>query len=161
MMRYEFLEPLEEMRGKPAPELDVAQWLYGEPVTLAKLKGKIVVLYFWPRGFHYNGIRTIESVRLLNVLQKEYGKHGLIFIGIHESKNDADEQRKIIGEEEIVCRIALDKKLPVAGTGSVTFDRYGDPPGAVVVNPKGLIHGGVRNDQLEETIRELLSNKPQ
>ena len=159
IMRNELLEPLEEMCGKPAPELDVAQWLYGKPVTLAKLKGKIVVLHFWPNGFHYNGIRGIEAIRLLNVLQKEYGKYGVVFIGIHESKSDADEQRKLMNEEEIALRIALDRKLPAAEARGATFGRYDDPAGNIVVDRAGNIYGRVHYDKLEETIQKLVSQQ--
>ena len=35
------------MVGKPAPKLQTAQWLNSKPTTLAKLKGKVVVLDFW------------------------------------------------------------------------------------------------------------------
>ncbi|MFC1712387.1 sigma-70 family RNA polymerase sigma factor [Candidatus Poribacteria bacterium] len=158
IMRGSLQKPLEDMRGKPAPELNVDQWIYGEPVKLAELKGKIVVLHFWSRGFRHNGIRGIESIRLLNVLQREFGKDGLVVIGIHESRKDADEQREIMSDEEIVCRVALDKKLPAAETGSITFDRYNNPVGAVVVDRAGNIYGKVQYGELEERIRELVSD---
>ncbi len=33
--------------GKPAPELTIATWIVGEPVTLADLRGNVVLLEFW------------------------------------------------------------------------------------------------------------------
>jgi thiol-disulfide isomerase/thioredoxin len=33
--------------GEPAPELSVKEWLNSEPLTLAELKGKVVLLEFW------------------------------------------------------------------------------------------------------------------
>lgn len=33
--------------GGPAPEISVKDWIIGEPVTLAELKGKIALLEFW------------------------------------------------------------------------------------------------------------------
>jgi thiol-disulfide isomerase/thioredoxin len=33
--------------GEPAPELNVKEWLNSEPLTLADLKGKVVLLEFW------------------------------------------------------------------------------------------------------------------
>ncbi|MBK9262436.1 MAG: redoxin domain-containing protein [Polyangiaceae bacterium] len=36
--------------GQPAPAFD-APATTGEPISLAKLRGKIVVLYFFPKAF--------------------------------------------------------------------------------------------------------------
>jgi thiol-disulfide isomerase/thioredoxin len=33
--------------GEPAPELAIKDWLVGEPVTLADLRGRVVLLEFW------------------------------------------------------------------------------------------------------------------
>jgi peroxiredoxin len=149
---------LEELKGKPAPELDVSEWLCGEPVKLAELKGKVVVLYFWSRGARMNLFDRIEAIRLLNVLQREYGDEHLVCIGIHESRADADEQRKRMAEREIAFPAALDKESPVAGAGGVTFDRYGNPSGPIVIDKMGMVHGDVWDHKLEKTIRELLSD---
>ena len=35
------------MVGKPAPKLQVANWMNSKPLTLSALKGKVVVLDFW------------------------------------------------------------------------------------------------------------------
>lgn len=39
----------QSLLGKPAPKLTVGQWLNsgGKPLSLAALKGKVVVLDFW------------------------------------------------------------------------------------------------------------------
>ena len=149
---------LEELKGKPAPELDVSEWLYGETVTLAELKGKVVVLYFWARGARLNLFDRIEAIRLLNVLQREYGERGLVCIGIHESRTNADEQRVRMAERGIMFPAALDKESPVAGARGVTFDRYGEPSGPIVIDRMGMVHGDVWDNELEKTIRELLSD---
>jgi RNA polymerase sigma factor (sigma-70 family) len=149
---------LEELKGKPAPELDVSEWLYGEPVRLAELKGKVVVLYFWSRGDQLNLFDRIEAIRLLNVLQREYGERGLVCIGIHESRANADEQRVRMAERGIAFPAALDRESPVAGAKGVTFDRYGEPSGPIVIDRAGMVHGDVWDHELEKTIRELLSD---
>jgi thiol-disulfide isomerase/thioredoxin len=33
--------------GRPAPELEINRWLIGEPLTLADLRGRVVMLEFW------------------------------------------------------------------------------------------------------------------
>ena len=40
-------ELLNEMQGKPAPKLALKGWINAKPMSLEKLKGKIVVLDFW------------------------------------------------------------------------------------------------------------------
>ena len=40
-------EQLNELQGQPAPKLALKGWINAEPMTLNKLKGKIVVLDFW------------------------------------------------------------------------------------------------------------------
>jgi hypothetical protein len=149
---------LEELKGKPAPELNVSEWLYGEPVTLAELKGKVVALYFWSRGAQLNLFDRIEAIRLLNVLQREYGERGLVCIGIHESRANADEQRVRMAERGIAFPAALDKESPVAGAKGVIFDRYGEPSGPIVIDRMGMVYGDVWDHELEKTIRELLSD---
>ena len=38
---------LDAMQGKPAPKLELKDWINAKPMTLKKLKGKIIVLDFW------------------------------------------------------------------------------------------------------------------
>lgn len=38
---------LSEIQGKPAPDLEVAEWMGGKEVKLSDLKGKVVLLEFW------------------------------------------------------------------------------------------------------------------
>lgn len=142
--------------NKPAPELDVAKWLYGNPVALAELEDKVIVLYFWSPGLRCNLIPAIQSIRLLNTLQEKYGEKGLVCVGIHSLESEAEAQKEIIGDDEIICHIAMDKKPTILGPRGMTFDRYHNPAGAVVIDKKGNIHSKVWDAELEETIQKLL-----
>ena len=42
-----FAQSPNTMVGKPAPKLQVAQWMNSKPTNLSALKGKVVVLDFW------------------------------------------------------------------------------------------------------------------
>lgn len=47
---FEREQDLSDKEGKPAPPLEVTGWMNtpdGEPLTLASLKGKVVVIDFW------------------------------------------------------------------------------------------------------------------
>jgi peroxiredoxin len=144
-------ERSEKMPGTAAPELDVAQWLNGEPA----MKGKIVVLHFWLS----QDVRSLESIRLINVLQREYGDKGLVCVGIHEATENIDELKKLMEEKGIEYPVAVDKQSPVAAAGS-TLDRYAvfRFPTFMVINKEGMIHtqaiGSGRG--LEEKVRELV-----
>jgi hypothetical protein len=38
---------IQELAGKPAPALQVSNWMNTEPLDLADLQGKVVMLDFW------------------------------------------------------------------------------------------------------------------
>jgi thiol-disulfide isomerase/thioredoxin len=65
------------MEGKPAPELDVKEWLGPKPPSLASLRGHPVLLFFWA---HWCGDCKGE-VQVISSLWKTYGPQGLVVIG--------------------------------------------------------------------------------
>jgi peroxiredoxin len=147
-------ERSKNLSGKPAPELDVAQWLNCEPVKLAELKGKVVVLDFWSS----KKVRCVEATRLTNALQKEYGPKDVVFIGVHEFPAEVDELKKFIEEKGITYKIAVDKESPEIGAYGMTFDKYGVWyfPKFIVIDKEGMLHTDMQDYSLEEKIKELL-----
>ena|GEM_PF-549379 len=150
-------ERFKELKGKPAPELDVAQWLHGKPTTMAELKGKVVVLHFWATQIIR---RSVEAIGLLNALQKIYGEESLICIGIHEFTTQIDELKKLIEEKGATYSIAVDKESSVASAKGVTSDKYAIArlPSFILIDGEGVIHGRIWDHELEEKIQELLSD---
>jgi thiol-disulfide isomerase/thioredoxin len=65
------------MEGKPAPELDVSDWLGIKPPTLASLRGKPVLLFFWA---HWCVDCKGESPIVAGV-QRKFVPKGLVVIG--------------------------------------------------------------------------------
>ena len=51
-----------EWIGKPAPEIHTGQWVNSMPLTLASLRGKVVLLEFWTYGC-YNCRNTIPYIK--------------------------------------------------------------------------------------------------
>ena len=145
----------EQQKGKPAPELDVARWLRGEPVTLEELKGRVVLLHFWSKRYP----RSTEAIKLFNALQKVYGERGLVCISIHEFVDEADEVEKLAAEKNADYHIALDKESPVKGANGETFDRYAVAwfPVAILVDKNGIINDIMWVRGIEGKIQELLS----
>jgi thiol-disulfide isomerase/thioredoxin len=63
----------------PAPALDAKVWFNSPPLTLAQLRGKVVLVDFWEYTC-INCIRTFPYLRRWNEL---YGPLGLVTIGVH------------------------------------------------------------------------------
>jgi thiol-disulfide isomerase/thioredoxin len=64
------------MEGKPAPALDVSQWLGAKPPALAGLRGHPVLLFFWA---HWCSDCKGEGP-ILASLMKTYGPKGLVVL---------------------------------------------------------------------------------
>jgi len=64
------------MEGKPAPPLDIAQWIGAKPPTLASLRGRPVLLFFWA---HWCGDCKGEAPILASIM-KTYGPKGLALV---------------------------------------------------------------------------------
>ncbi|MGA7729688.1 MAG: redoxin domain-containing protein [Chloroflexia bacterium] len=64
----------------PAPELTgTTDWINSEPLTLASLRGKVVIVNFWTFGC-YNCVNTLPYVR---DLYARYHDQGLEILGVH------------------------------------------------------------------------------
>ncbi len=75
----ETTEQLFTNRG-PAPELVGASgWLNTEPLTLAQLKGKVVLVDFWT----YSCINCIRTLPYVTKWYEKYKDQGLVIVGVH------------------------------------------------------------------------------
>jgi len=64
------------LEGKPAPALDLAEWLGSKPPDLAALRGHPVLLFFWA---HWCSDCKAE-VSVIAQIKKAYGPKGLVVI---------------------------------------------------------------------------------
>ncbi|MGH9791531.1 MAG: TlpA family protein disulfide reductase, partial [Candidatus Acidiferrales bacterium] len=65
------------LAGKPAPPLQMTEYIGAPPASVEKLKGKPVLLFFWA---HWCGDCKRQGPVLAR-LQKEYGGKGLVIVG--------------------------------------------------------------------------------
>jgi thiol-disulfide isomerase/thioredoxin len=65
------------LEGKPAPDLEIREWLGPKPTGLAGLKGHVVLLFFWA---HWCGDCKTQ-VPILARLNREFGPRGLVLVG--------------------------------------------------------------------------------
>ena len=68
------------LNGTPAPEFQgIHKWLNSEPLTLAGLKGKVVLVDFWT----YTCINCIRTFPYLKDWNARYAEDGLVIVGVH------------------------------------------------------------------------------
>ncbi|HYD35739.1 MAG TPA: cytochrome c biogenesis protein DipZ [Vitreimonas sp.] len=66
--------------GKPAPDVtEGGSWLNSAPLSLAELKGKVVLIDFWT----YSCINCIRTLPYLRGWHEKYADQGLVIIGVH------------------------------------------------------------------------------
>lgn len=133
--------------GKPAPELQVAEWVKGKPVTLAELKGKVVLLDFW--GLWCGPCR--RALPGLTELHRKYVGDGLVIIAVHDASQTGasllEKSRDVLDLSNVPFRIAVDSPLEGAvasetaiGTGR-TIAAYGITafPTGLIINKDGRV----------------------
>lgn len=140
--------------NQPAPELAVAEWLSGSPISIEDLKGKTVALHFW-----HSVDFDPHQVRLLDALQEIYREKGLVCVTICPAASAVETIKRHIAEQALSHSIALDRPTTVIGAEGETFNRYaiGWAP-IVLINTAGEITGHTWDDELEDQIQVLLSD---
>jgi peroxiredoxin len=73
--------------GKAAPEWGRLEWLNSAPLSLAQLKGKVVLVRWWTEGCRY----CAHSAPALNELHRRYAGRGLVVTGMYHPKPPREE----------------------------------------------------------------------
>jgi len=131
--------------GKPAPELEVKD-IHGNPVSLASLKGKTVLLDFWTTWCP----PCRADAPSLEKLYEKYGNKDLMIVGISVS-----EDRKIV--EDYLKKNA--HTYPVVLTSQNEMPRayqLGVFPTYIVISPDGTITTAMQGDQGFGELRSVL-----
>lgn len=140
----------------PAPELTGLQaWLNSNPLTLASLKGKVVLIDFWT----YSCINCIRTLPYVTQWDRSYRDQGLVVIGIHapefEFEKNKDNVAGAIAAHKIEYPVALDNNLD---TWTAFQNRYW--PAHYLIDQTGRVvytHFGEGNyAETENNIRTLL-----
>ena len=73
-----------------APELNVSAWYNSSPLTMASLRGKVVVIDFWT----YSCINCLRTLPHMKQLWARYRDQGLVLIGVHSPEFDFEKDAK-------------------------------------------------------------------
>lgn len=141
--------------GTPAPEIRGQRGINSGALTLAELKGKVVLVEFWTFGC-YN-CRNVEPY--VKAWHQKYADKGLVVIGVHSPEFSYERSvtnvQRYIREHAIQYPIAIDNDFN-------TWKRYNNRywPAVYLIDKRGVIRylrvgeGGYQ--KTERQIRELL-----
>ena len=141
----------------PAPEFEGIQaWINSQPLTMASLRGKVVVLDFWT----YSCINCLRTLPHVKAWYDAYRKDGLVVVGVHTPEfafeREPDNVERAVRDHAIDYPVALD---PDFGTWQAWDNQYW--PAKYFVDRQGRIryaHFGEGDyEESEEIIRELLA----
>lgn len=129
-------------------------WINSEPLTLEKLRGKVVLLDFWT----YSCVNCLRTLPALKEMWSKY-KGKVVIIGIHTPEFEFE--KDLANVKEAVKKHGIE--YPVANDPDrVNWERYGNRywPRAALINAKGELimdHIGESGyDEIEERIIEEL-----
>lgn len=96
----------------PAPQLGVTdQWINSKPLTLADLKGKVVLIDFWT----YSCINCIRTLPYLKDWYAKYHDKGLVIIGVHSPEflfeHDFNNVKNAVAADGILYPVVLDNNF--------------------------------------------------
>jgi len=142
------------LEGKKAPELKVESWVNNDTGTIARYRGKVVVLDF--NNVYITG--SAGALRRLKAYSQEFNGDDAVFIGIFEHDTDARELKRLIDDMGITCSIAVDKKSSNPDSRGVTFDTYGisNHYQTVIIDREENVHLDIPEFELEVKIREYI-----
>lgn len=152
------------LNGTPAPPLDLSEYLGAQPVPVASLKGRVVLMFFWA---HWCS-DCKEQAPVLAALQARYADRGLTVVApttrfgyVAEGREaPADEERRYIDEIRQKHYPSLERAaIPLSAENHL---RYGvsTTPTLVLVDRSGVIRlyhpGQMSEAQLEPLVQKLI-----
>ncbi len=142
-------------RGTRAPEIGMRD-LEGNTVTIASLRGRVVVVDFWASWC----VPCADSMPLYQRLYETYRERGLTIIGVSQDQR-VDNARTFAGRHRLSFPVVFDE-------GHAIANRYAPPrmPTSYLIDRTGIVrhvHAGYRSSdaaQLESQVQALL-NQPE
>ena len=139
-----------------APEITgINSWINSDPLTIASLKGKVVLVDFWT----YSCINCIRTLPYVEKWYETYKDKGLVIIGVHAPEFSFEKVpenvRKAVSDRKLTYPIALDNDF-------TTWQAYKNQfwPASYLIDKNGNVRrehfGEGEYMESEEAIRTLL-----
>ncbi len=147
--------PLDDLG--PAPEFTgITSWINSEPLTMASLRGKVVLVHFWT----FACINCIHVQPYVKAWYDRYAADGLVVVGVHTPElsfeRDLANVRTAVADDGVTFPVAFD---PEFATWRTYDNHYW--PAFYFVDRQGVIRyysaGEGGYDTAEAVIRELLA----
>jgi cytochrome c biogenesis protein CcdA/thiol-disulfide isomerase/thioredoxin len=141
----------------PAPEFTAMQrWLNSRPLTMAALRGKVVLIDFWT----YSCVNCLRTLPFVRAWHERYRSSGLVIVGVHtpEFAFEKDEANVRENTRRLAVRypVALDNDF---GTWTAWRNQYW--PAKYLVDRHGHVRyyhfGEGEYVRTEQAIRQLLA----
>ncbi len=130
------------------PPLGCAAWLNSAPLTLDRLKGRVVLIDFWATWCG----PCLAELPKLELAHRLYADKGLVLIGVHDNSVSEADVHKFIQQRKISFPIALDNsKGDTVGRYNVT--RW---PTKVLIDRQGNLIEIRDQDDLFAVLRTML-----
>lgn len=139
-----------------APEIiPGGQWFNSEPLTVASLRGKVILVDFWT----YTCINCQRTLPYLREWYGKYSKDGLVIIGVHtpefEFEKSASNLQEAIEDFQLTYPIVQDNNY---STWTAYNNHYW--PAKYIIDKDGIIRyfhfGEGKYDETEKMIQKLL-----
>ncbi len=142
--------------GKAPDFTAIEEWINSRPLTMAGLRGKVVLLDFWT----YSCINCLRTLPYIRGWYDEYRGDGLVVVGVHTPEfafeREEDNVRRAVRDQRIEYPVALDNEF---GTWQAFQNRYW--PAKYFVDRRGRLRfahfGEGAYDESEAVIRQLLA----
>ncbi len=142
--------------NKNLPEFQgISQWLNSEPLSIANLKGSVVLIQFWT----FACINCQRTLPYITQWHRSYAAQGLKVIGIHTAEfafeRDVNNIKRALRQHQITYPVAVDNEYK-------TWNAYENQywPHLFLADRQGLLRydhvGEGAYDKTEQTIRQLL-----
>ena len=139
---------IDAMEGKAPPAIKLKDWTNGKSVTLADLKGKVVLLDFWATWCG----PCIASIPHTNELQEKYKDKGLFVIGVCAT-DGAEKMADTVKEKGIRYLVAAD----VNGATVKAYQNDGFPDYYLIDRSGNLRIADCKNASVDEAVEALLA----
>lgn len=144
-------------QSQTAPDfVGISNWFNSQPLKLADLRGKVVVVDFWT----YGCVNCVNTLPHVTELYSKYRDRGLVVIGVHTPEfpfeHSASNVQAALKRHGILYPVAQDN-------GSQTWNAYRNQywPAQYIIDQTGKIvfqHAGEgQYDEIDRTVARLLN----